>query len=195
MEEKDPIEDKFRSSFSDYEKDPPVRAWENLVNGLHAEPVPGGFWSHLSLFSLFTKLPLGFYLTLSGITAGLFMTVFYFGFKDHHSLRGHAYVENARLQGGSAELFHVADKAMPWDSATHYRSAIIDKSGHFQFSRVEDGNYLLRVAPDEYGEEARRFSPSWYEKNATSDSCTLVVISGGDVSMEVHLLLNGEIAK
>jgi hypothetical protein len=192
MEEKDPIESKFKSSFSDYEKEPPAKVWENLSRELHPEPTPGNFWTHISPFTLLTQKPLGFYLTLGGIALSLFITTVYFGIRGRHTIRGHAYAGEVRLRHGSAELFQVTDNVMPWDSATHYRSAIIDNYGHFQFTKVRAGKYLLRITPEENSETAKKFLPSWFDQHEKSDSCNLIILQTADLYTDVHLVAKSE---
>ncbi|MDP1622921.1 MAG: hypothetical protein Q8M08_11360 [Bacteroidales bacterium] len=188
MEETDPIEDKFRSSFSDYEKEPPERVWEDLVRELHPELRPASFWSRIPMFSLVTNKPIWFYLIMGGFTFSLFVTIIYLSSDNHHAIRGHAYAGDVRLHSGSAELFQVADNVLPWDSATHYRSAIIDKYGHFQFLRVKAGKYLLRVAPDRNSDQAKMYLSSWYDRFEKSDSCKPILLSDNDINVEVHLI-------
>jgi hypothetical protein len=194
MDEKDPIENKFRSTFADYEQEPPGRVWENLQLKLHPVAKPVHIWRFAN-FRLITAIKPGVYLAFGGVALSLVFTMVFFGLKGHRAIRGHAYANEIRLHGGSAELFQVSDMAMPWDSVTHYRSAIIDHYGHFQFPRVRAGNYLLRVAPDGTSETAKTFSPSWYDRHETSDSCELIIISNGDVNLDVHLVKSREIAK
>ncbi len=188
MEEKDPIENKFNTTFSGYEQEPPSRVWDNISGKLHPGVKHAGFLARILAFSFFRNKPILFFLTIGGISVSLLFTGVYFGFKNHPTIRGHAYAGEARLNRGSAELFQVADKVMPWDSVTHYRSAIIDNFGHFQFSRVGAGNYLLRIAPEESSEAAKNFLPSWFDRYATSDSCTRITLGNKDVNAEVHLV-------
>ena len=195
MEEKDPIENRFKSSFAGYEKEPPARVWENLSRELHPEVKVAGFWTRIFTFSLLAPKTLGFYLTLGGIAVSMFFTVVYFGSGEHRTIRGHAYAGRVRLHHGSAELFQVADKAMPWDSATLYRSAIIDNYGHFQFSRIKTGKFILLISPEINSESEKKFLPSWYNQHEGSDSCSMILINGDDVNIEVHLVEKGEAAK
>jgi hypothetical protein len=193
MDEKDPIENRFRSAFSEYEQEPPDRVWEHLHEELHPEPGAGGFWSRLMAFSPFPQMHLGFYLTLGGAGFAIILTIVFLGYGSHRTIRGHAYAGEARLRHGMAVLFRVTDITMPWDSATHYRSALIDEYGHFQFAKVGEGKYILRITPDEHSETAKKFLPSWYDRHKTSDSCNLITIENNDVNTEVHLVLKDEV--
>jgi hypothetical protein len=85
-------------------------------------------------------------------------------------------------------LFQVSDKQLPWDSATHYRSANIDGNGHYTFPKVVPGKYLLRIAPDEKSESAQKYLPSWFEQYSASDSCHLIIVDFEDVNADVHLI-------
>jgi hypothetical protein len=188
MEENDPITDKFKSAFSDFEQEPPARAWENLHKSLHPGLLPGGFWSRIAAFSLLPDKPLGFYFILGGVAFSLFLTVIYLGSGGSFAIRGHAYAGEARLCRGVAGLFQVNDKTMPWDSVEYYRSAVIDNSGHFQFSKVNSGHYLLRISPEQNSETAAKFLPAWFDRHESSDSCQLITINRGDVNIDAHLL-------
>jgi len=192
MEENDLIGNKFKSAFSDFEKEPPARVWENLSRELHPEPKLESIWSRIAAFSLFPDRQIGFYLALGGAAVILFLTVVYIASTDHHAIRGHAYTGEVRLCRGTAVLFKVSDKAMPWDSATHYRSVMIDDNGHYQFPKVGTGKYLLRITPDGNSEAANQFLPSWYDQHETSDSCHLIIINDEDVNADVHLMQKDE---
>ena len=195
MEENDPIGNRLRSAFNDYEKEPPARVWENLRRELHPEPKPESVWSRIAGFSFFPERKSGFYLVMGGVAVILFLAVVYIASGDRHSVHGHAYSGDVRLCRGTAVLFQVADKAMPWDSATHYRSAIIDENGQYKFHQVESGKYLLRIAPEGNSEAAKKFLPSWFDQHENADSCHLIIIKNEDVSADVHLIPNSEIAK
>ncbi|MFZ4521668.1 MAG: hypothetical protein ACOYNC_08185 [Bacteroidales bacterium] len=188
MEESDPIEDKFRSSFSDFEKEPPAAVWANLHKELHPVPKPGNLWQRIIGHLHLKSLPLGVYLAFGGISGCLVLGMVYLDYKNHSSIRGHAYAGDLRLHSGSAELFQVDDKTMPWDSATYYRSAIIESSGDFQFTKIAAGNYILRIAPERNSETAGSFQPSWFENCTEPDSCRLIEIRKGDVNVEAHLM-------
>ncbi len=186
MEKKDPIEDKFGTAFGNFESEPPPGMWEQIHRDLHPGTTPPAWWNHLP-FSFFLHKSLGFYLAISGISFGLIFSVFYFGPGRRHDIRGHAYAGQLRMQQGTATLFISADRALPWDSLTFQRSAIIDRYGHFRFPRVPEGNYVLRIAPDPLSEEGRKFLASWYDRCEVSDSCRRFSLSDRDLTLEVHL--------
>ncbi|MCX6268173.1 MAG: hypothetical protein NTW16_12570 [Bacteroidetes bacterium] len=195
MEEKDPIGNKFKSSFSDFEKEPPVRVWENLQKELHLVPKPAGFWAHFSAFSFFTKVPVGFYLSLGVIVVSIFSTVVYKEINRRHTIRGHAYAGEIRLRNGSAELYQVTDKTLPWDSVTHYHTSVIDNYGHFQFSKVGEGKYLLHIVPDGKSQMSTGYISSWFDRCENSDSCNVIIINRADKNLEVHLVKNSKTAQ
>jgi RNA polymerase sigma factor (sigma-70 family) len=195
MEEKDPLETRFKSAFSGFEHEPPAESWDNLHAALHPLTQPAGFWSRITNISALLHLHPAFYVAFSGAAFLTFLTVGYFVLTGHHTIRGHAYAGAVRLDGGSAGLFKVADKTLPWDSVSHYRSAIIDHSGHFQFSQVREGNYLLRVAPDEDSEAASGYEASWFDSRETSDSSEVIVVKGGDVNLEVRLVRSSGVTR
>jgi hypothetical protein len=189
MDEKDPIEEKFRSAFADFEKEPPAGAWESLRAELHPVPlpVPAGLWQKFLTVSWLADRSFTFYLSLSLTAVLLSFSVFYFGSFNRREIRGHAYAGTARLQGGTAVLFEVSEKSMPWDSATYYRSAVIDRLGHFRFSRVAAGNYLLRITPERKPEGGQDYMATWYDQRESSDSCRLIRIGKSDETVEVRL--------
>lgn len=188
MEDKDPIEDKFRETFADFEEEPPARVWDNLGNILH--PVPGnpGFWSRIADTLLVNGLHPVFYLTFSGVAICLVIALSWLGSGHHCVIRGHAYAGESRLTRGIAGLFQVADKVMPWDSVTQCRTELVDRHGHFQFSGIGKGLYILRVAPEEGSEQAEKFQPTWFDRSQNQDSCRLITVSGKDINAEVHLM-------
>ena len=192
MEEKDTVSNKFKTTFADFEMEPPDRIWEDLRKELHPVQNPeedpkGGLFRFLFQY----RKP-GFYLALAGIMLLLFLTVVYMSSGDHYKINGHAYTGEMRLCGGTAVLFQVSDKTMPWDSASHYRSAIIDDNGHYLFPKVAPGKYLLRIAPDENSESAKKYLPSWFEQHSNPDSCRLIIVELEDVNADVHLIGKGD---
>ena len=195
MEETDPIEKKFKAAFSEFEKAPPAGAWENLRMELHPVPVPAGFWSRIFSFSLLSAKPLTLYISLSGIAILAFFSVIYFGSMSRHTIRGHAYAGSSRLERGTGVLFEVSDKVMPWDSVSYYRSAVVDERGHFQFSRVAEGKYLLRVEPEPGSEIIRIYFPTWHDQHETSDSCSLLIVDRQDITVEMRLKARVEAVK
>ncbi len=191
MEKRDFIEDKLGSTFSDFEQEPPERVWENVHRNLHK----AGPWSRFSAFLHLTTRPLGFYLAWGGFAAGMILTIVLIGTRSHGVVRGHAYSGDTRLHNGIADLFLVSDKALPWDSVAHARSAMVDNFGHFQFSNIGSGNYLLRITPDKTSGESDKYLPSWYEQDEKSDSCQLIRINEKDVIVEIHLIEKTETVK
>ncbi len=188
MEEKDTISDKFKSAFADFEREPPERVWDHLRSKLHPAQKPENNRVGIFGYFLFSSRKPGFYLVSGMIVLLLFLTIVYISSGDHYKINGHAYTGEARLCGGTAVLFQVSDKQLPWDSATHYRSANIDGNGHYTFPKVVPGKYLLRIAPDEKSESAQKYLPSWFEQYSASDSCHLIIVDFEDVNADVHLI-------
>ncbi|MEI7724787.1 MAG: hypothetical protein WCK09_06755 [Bacteroidota bacterium] len=195
MEEKDPIANKFKSAFSDYRGEPPSDVWEHVRRELHPEPKPESLWNRITTFSFFKEMKPGFYFALGGGVVMLFLAIVYLGSSDRYTIHGHAYAGELRLCRGTAVLFRVADKSMPWDSASHYRTAMIDVNGHYQFPKVESGKYLLRIAPDENSEAAKTFRPSWFDQHENPDSCHLIIVENDDENADVHLMSKSKIPK
>jgi hypothetical protein len=187
MEEKDPIEEQFRETFSDFEKEPPPRVWKNLHAELHPLPAPAGFRDQWLSFSLIAQKPLTFYLSISTAALALFFGFIYFGAAEKHTIRGHAYSGESRLQYGNAVLFRVNDLALPWDSLEHYRTDDIDHTGHFRFRRVPAGNYLIRVSPEKGSPESEKYHASWFDRHETADSANVIAMGERDASVEVNL--------
>jgi hypothetical protein len=188
MNKKDPIENKFKSAFAGFEQEPPAEAWSNLERALHPDAPPGGFLGRIASLTLFAEKPLVFYIALAGISLGLFVGIFYFGSREYYAVRGHAYAGDVRLAGGVATLFEIDDKALPWDSLNYRRSDNIDPYGHFRFSGLKPGNYLLRIAPEQGSANSKKYKPSWFDAQALSDSARVIVIDHGDVVLETHLI-------
>jgi len=188
MLEKDPIEDKFRSAFADREQEPPARVWENLDKALHAGPGPAGFWTRIADYFLFHGLHPVFYITLGSVAIGLVAITVYLGPMRHYVIRGHAFAGEKRLCRGTAELFKVSDKTLPWDSVGHYSSAIIDNYGHFQFSRVRNGKYLLRTSPEKNSDAASCYLSTWFDRHERSDSADLIIVERGDINADARLI-------
>ncbi|HNY02971.1 MAG TPA: hypothetical protein PKG48_10310 [Bacteroidales bacterium] len=186
MEKKDPIEEKFSASFENFEADPPEEVWENVKLGLQAERMHSAWWSRFHLIALLHK-SLGFYLAVSGITVAVTFSLIVFGPGRRHDIRGHVYAGGLRMKQGTATLFRSEDLAMPWDSLTYQRSAVVDEYGHFRFFRVPEGNYLVRLTPDPVSEAAKSYLPSWYDRSEVSDSAKRITIAGNNLTIEVHL--------
>lgn len=188
MEEKDITANKFKSAFADFEVEPPERVWENIRMELHPEPKPENILTRIASFFLIPDRNPGFYFAAGGVVLLLFLAGVYLFSSDQYAIHGHAYSGDVRLCRGNAVLFRVDDKVMPWDSAIHYRSAMIDDHGRYQFPKVEPGKYLLRISPDENSEVARKFMPSWFDQHENPDSCHLIIIENDDIDADVHLI-------
>lgn len=188
MENPDDIEKKFKSVFSGYKQKPPAEVWENLHRELHPEPKPLAFWMRLTGSTIFPDRLGWRYVAWGGAFIIVFLAVVYFTAKDQHTITGHAYAGEARLSKGIAVLFRVDDRLKPWDSVNHYRSALIDDRGCYQFSGVEPGTYLLRIAPEESSELSKYFLPSWFDQHENPDSSHAIVISSDDFRADVHLM-------
>jgi hypothetical protein len=192
MEVRDPLEDKCNRLLSEFEQDPPERVWEHLRERLHPGQGGGSFWTRLPFIRFLRSKPLGFHLTLGGIALGLALTLIYLDARSHYSIRGHAYAGHARLKEGSAMLFLTNDKSMPWDSLSHACSAVVDRSGHFRFSRIRPGRYLLRVSPGQGSQESGSFLPTWFERRDKPDSCDVLILAGDNRYVDVFLMVKPE---
>jgi len=187
-EEKDLIGDKFKTAFSNFEPEPPGWVWEGVRAELHPVPKTETLWDRLlSLGFFFEKRTLR-YAVFAGIVLVMVLTVIYFGSESRYKIHGHAYAGENRLSHGTAVLFRVSDKVIPWDSASYYRSAIINGEGQYEFKGVVAGKYLLRVSPETSSPAAENFKSSWFEHHESADSCPLIIVAGSDEKADVHLL-------
>ncbi len=188
MEENNDIATKFREMFSDFDPSPPERGWVRLKNHLHAEPRNEGFWSWITQLPVTSprifRLSAGFVILITGLLLGLV----WFSSGEHFALRGHAYSGELRLCRGTAYLFKVEDKAKPFDSLKNIRSSDIDEQGYYEFSRIEPGKYLVRVAPMRNTEGHKKFHPSWYDQQIAPDSAQVIHVESSDMTVDVHLL-------
>ncbi|MCK9204673.1 MAG: carboxypeptidase-like regulatory domain-containing protein [Bacteroidales bacterium] len=195
MEKPDNIEEKFRKSFSDFSPVPPSQVWEKLQNDLHPEPKAEGFWDRFEAFIKPSPWLINTFTSLAAASIILILTILYFTTHDRHVIRGHAYTDESRLCGGTAILFSVEDKVLPFDTIDHYRTVTIDKNGYFQFPDVEPGHYLLRVAPPAHSEGNDNFLPSWYDQHIKPDSSHIIILDEEDFYTDVHLIEKSEKTK
>jgi hypothetical protein len=195
MENQEKKENTFKEKFSGYEQDPPERVWENLEKELKKEPGQGNVQGISGGFLTFTKSQLRILILSVTLIVILFLAVVYFTSNDNHAIRGHAYTGETRLCRGTAVLFVVPDKSSPLDSVYYYRSAMIDENGYYQFKKVRPGKYLLRIAPPENSEDAKRFLPTWFDHSSEPGGSNIIVISDDEVNADVHLLIKSEVAR
>jgi hypothetical protein len=195
MENPDSIEQKFKSSFSDFAQEPPAHVWDNLRSKLHPKPEPGSFWLRITGSSLFPERQMRRYIAFAAAAVILALAVVYFASSDQHEIYGHAYAGEARLCRGIAVLFSVGDKAMPWDTLKHCTSATIDDNGFYKFAGIEPGIYLLRISPEESSEISKEFLPSWFDQHYNPDSSHTIILTAEDVRADVHLMSKTEIGK
>jgi len=188
MEIKDPLEDKFNAAFSGFEQEPPPGVWEKLRGQLHPELQRQSFWSRIPFIRFFRNRPPGFHIAIGGITLGLTLGLIYLNSGDHHAIRGHAYAGQVRLKQGSSVLFRLEDQTLPWDSVNPFRTERMDEKGHFRFSRLRPGRYVLLITPDRGSETAKRFIPTWYDRCERSDSCSVIELTDQDVTLDAILL-------
>jgi len=195
MENPDSIEQKFKSSFSEFEQAPSAHVWDNLRNKLHPEPEPGNLWLRKTGSYLLPDRQMRRFIAFAAAAVILALAVVYIASVDQHEIYGHAYAGEVRLCRGIAVLFRVGDKAMPWDTLKHCNSAIIDDNGFYKFSRVEPGIYLLRISPEERSENLKAFLPSWFDQHDNPDSSHTIIITAEDVRADVHLISRSETGK
>jgi len=188
MEEYENMEKKFREAFAGYEPAPPEQGWSRLRSNLQPEPRYDGFLSWIT--DLPQSSPRFFRLSI-GFTAAavmLFLVIIWFSSGNHSTIRGHAYAGELRLCKGTAYLFRVEDKALPFDSLKNIRSSEIDEKGYYQFSQIKSGKYLVRISPQEFSEGYKHFLSSWYDQHISPDSAHLIMIGAEDLTVDVHLL-------
>ena len=195
MENQENTENNFRTAFSGYKPEPPDQVWENLKKELQPSPGAGNRWGSLPGSSPLKKKQWRLIIIAATTMVILSLVIVYFVTQGHQAICGHAYAGEARLCKGTAVLFIIADKRSTLDSVSHYRSAIIDENGFYQFNQVKPGKYLLRVAPVENSEYSKKFLPTWFDHYPEPGEPGIIIISNEDVKADVHLLIRSEIAK
>jgi len=54
---------------------------------------------------------------------------------------------------------------------------------------VVPGKYLLRIAPDENSEYAKKFLPTWFDHFPSPEGSQVIIVNAYDVNADVHLLM------
>ncbi|MDD4602317.1 MAG: hypothetical protein PHF97_00720 [Bacteroidales bacterium] len=188
MEETDNLEKKFKQTFSDFSKEPPGDVWEKICREIRPENGSIGFWDRNAMALGVSSRLLRASSWFAAAAIILFLGIVYLVTVDHHTIRGHAYTGETYLCRGTAVLFKVEDKVRPFDSVKHYRSAIINENGFFEFPRIVPGKYLLRIAPDENSEAEKNFAPSWYDEHLYPEESHLIIVIADDLYADVHLI-------
>ncbi|MCX6283103.1 MAG: hypothetical protein NTW31_02545 [Bacteroidetes bacterium] len=188
MQEKDTIEEYYRKAFSEFEPPPPEQAWEKIKAGIHPLETKKGSMEG------FKKGIAGFYHSrnlyplLAAAAMVLLLVMIFVSYSNKHSIRGHAYAGEARICMGTAYLFKVYDKAKPLDTLKLVQSVSVDNNGFYQFSGIDNGNYLIRINPLPGSEITRNFMPSYYDQDSAFREAIVIKIQNEDPTVDIHLI-------
>jgi len=187
MEENQYLENKFREAFKNFERTPSEDTWKGLRSVLHPEPRHIGFWAGIIQMPQNSRF-LRFTVGVAAIAIILFLIIFWIAYGDHRAIRGHAYAGESRLSRGTAYLFKVEDRSIPYDSVRHYSSAIVNDNGSYKFINVKPGKYLLRVVPESTAFSNKNYKPSWYDQHEYTGEAHLIELKSDDLEIDVHLV-------
>jgi hypothetical protein len=188
MQDRDPIEERYRNAFSGFEAPPPENAWEKIRKGIQPRVVKEGrmavFKSRLAGLAHSRNL----YPLLASAAMILLIIIIWASYSNKHSIRGHAYAGETRICRGTAFLFKVYDRTKPLDTVKLIQSVPVDNNGYYQFSGLVHGTYMIRINPLPGTEITRNFIPSFYDQDSAASEVNLIKIDGEDPTIDIHLV-------
>jgi hypothetical protein len=188
MQEKDPIEERYRNAFSGFEPPPPAQAWEKIRKGIQPGVIREGKIALFKRSLAGLGHPGRLFPLLATAAMILLLIIIWASYSNKHSIRGHAYAGEARICRGTAFLFKVYDKAKPYDTVKLIQSEPVDDNGYYQFSGLVHGNYMIRINPLPGTETTRNFIPSFYDQDSTTAEVNVIRIDGEDPTVDIHLI-------
>ncbi|TSA28641.1 MAG: hypothetical protein D4R67_03490 [Bacteroidetes bacterium] len=131
--------------FRDFEAEPPPQVWQAIRARL-GDGLPGLGWrftpDHLAAW---IRPRYRLYPALTALGLALIALFIWMSVWPAHQIRGTACVNQDALARGTAYLFRVHDRHVPFDSVLFYGKTELDSSGRFEFRNIPTGSYLLRI--------------------------------------------------
>jgi len=188
MQEKDPIEERYRKAFSEFESPPPDQVWEKIMKGIKPQFSEQGKMTMLMnwLSGLIHSGKL--YPLLATAAMVLLIIIIWTSYSHKHSIRGHAYAGETRICRGTAFLFEVYDKVKPYDTVKLIQSVPVDDNGYYQFNGLVHGNYMIRINPLPGTDITRNFIPSFYDQDSVAAQVNLIRVENDDPTVDIHLV-------
>jgi hypothetical protein len=187
MDEYHPIDRKFREAFDGFEQEPPERAWNRLRNHVRLEPAEHDFWSKVIALHRTHPRSVRIAALVTVLLLIVVLTVIRLTSRDYQMIHGSAWAGEERLCRGTAYLFKVDDKILPYDTVRQYQSVPINEKGQYCFPQVEPGRYLLQVSPDETSAHSQTFIPSWFDQRSPKESPKLIEVIDEDLMINLIL--------
>ena len=188
MQEKDPLEEHYKRTFSGFEPQPPGQAWEKIRTRIHPPDVRKGRMAALKDRLAGLRHSGNLYPLLAAAAMVLILVFIWFSYSHKHSIRGHAYAGEARMCLGTAYLFKVYDKVKPFDTVLLVESVKVDDKGFYQFLGIDRGNYLIRVNPLPGTDITGKYLPSFYDQDSALPEAKIIRIDNEDPTVDIHLV-------
>ncbi|MFC2101578.1 hypothetical protein ACFLS7_01130 [Bacteroidota bacterium] len=134
-----------RELFRNFEAEPPPEAWDAISARLAEEAKDSDSDQALGHLTGWLRPRKRLYPILVGFSLALIAFFIWIGVQPSSQINGQVSVDSQELQSGTAYLFKVQDDTSPFDSVRFVRQTPIDSTGHFLFSRLPSGSYLVRV--------------------------------------------------
>jgi len=165
---------RFRELFRDFEADPPPQSWDvirsRLAGRTRDKKTPWLLNTMVEWFQPMNRL----YPALTVLGVVLIALVIWLGIGPSNNIKGQALIDNTELARGTAFLFRVRDRAIPYDSVRFFGKLDLDSIGRFEFGRVPSGLYLLRIQVHPKSQFSKHYNHGYYGDQIHPDSATLV---------------------
>lgn len=165
---------RVRELFRDFEAEPPLQFWNSISARLAGEqPETHSSWSWRHIVGWFQPMN-HLYPILTGVGLVLIALFIWLVVKPSNDMKGQAFVGQDELTSGTAYLFRVHDKVIPYDSVGFAGKRELDSTGHFAFNGFPSGSYLLRVHIHPDSPYSPKYHHGYYKDQLFWNKATLI---------------------
>lgn len=160
--------------FRNFEAEPPPQAWDVISARLAEEAKNSDSDQTLGHLTGWLRPRKRLYPILIGVSLALIAFFIWIGVQPSRQINGKVSVDYEELRSGTAYLFQVQDNASPYDSVKYVRQTTIDSNGHFVFSHLPSGSYLLRVYVGPESNHYPEYQHGYYGDQLDWNKATLI---------------------
>lgn len=165
---------RIRELFRDFEAEPPPQSWNaistRLAGEIHGKTSHQWFGGLAGWFQPVNHL----YPALAIVGIVLIALVIWIDMKPTSRIKGQALIDESELARGTAYLFRVRDRVIPYDSVSFFGKMELDTNGRFYFGHVPSGLYLLRIHVHPESQYSEQYNHGYYGDQLYWNNATLI---------------------
>lgn len=192
MNEKNEIERHIKSTFESFEVDPPAETWENIQQYMFQPGFSQELREQWDRITHWFRSPVYGYSALVAISILVVVLYVWIGTEGVHHISGHAFAGKENLTAGTAYLLRIHDHSKPFDSVRITHQTSLDLSGKFEFHRVPEGIYIIRinVSPTSPLYQSCRYGYSG--SKLCWENAEMLTVNGKQENIAIHLPLQSK---